>query len=681
MGNGGNGGRIFILACGLALATPAAPASAQAVVNAERGVISSTVPWIYWHESDATTNEKYWRWVADGGRFLLQSVNDAENASNDLVYWDRNGLTPPRLVSNLPIQANGSLSQEIDHTTLRGFQNVEIGRRAGGPAVRLENGSTVWNMDVVSNTWRLFRDLPTVSVPIQVADDIFLAPSGNDVLPSSNYQTNLGMLTNKFLTLHAAELWVETLVAQNTMATIGGRVLVSPTNILTRNLIASDFSGVYPTQVAVMCVKYNSFQLHVGGVELGSKLFMESNGKFEAFYIIDTVTPGVQAQGDYCYTVYRNIDNTGTNDWFAGDAILDTGKTGSGYIDLYSVRGLTNISQIGPSIAGMYRANGAYNGVAPRWAIGNLNGLYGYGTNVFGAAFGDPSATNITIDTSSGIRIRSGASDRLVADTAGNLTLTGNLTIGNTGFIKSGGKSSCTGGDGIWIAYNGTVGQACIGTQTGNRLNWDGTNLLLKSNRLQIDQNGIQIAPTNSSNYDSPSSVSFGPLGMGGSNYIQSFESGAVRTMVLQNQTASGFASHVSLWASSSGHTLDGDGRLDVRGGTSANDGYVQLSVGVSGSLLQVVSLYGFGSNGIFGPWGVASPGVVDLGRQGAKWGDIWHTPVQTTAVLWPLVDNAGRIEAKTDGSNAALACPPGQAIKNITVEFGIVVGVSCGPI
>jgi hypothetical protein len=154
-----------------------------------------------------------------------------------------------------------------------------------------------------------------------------------------------------------------------------------------------------------------------------------------------------------------------------------------------------------------------------------------------------------------------------------------------------------------------------------------------------------------------------------------------VRTFDLQNQTASGFASHISLTASSIGHTLDGYGRLDVRGGASANDGHVQLWVGVSGGLTQVVGLYGFGANGIFGPTGVSSPGVVDLGRSAAKWGDIWHTPVQTGAVLWPLVDNNGRIEAKTDGSNAALACPGGQAIKNITVEFGIVVGVSCGPI
>jgi hypothetical protein len=338
-------------------------------------------------------------------------------------------------------------------------------------------------------------------------------------------------------------------------------------------------------------------------------------------------------------------------------------------------------TQYGPTMVGNVRYGTSWNDWRPFWAIGNLSGTYDYTQHTYGFVAGDPTQTWVSVDAAKGFRIMSGATEKLRADTAGNLTLTGNLTIGNTGFIKSGGKNSCTSGDGIWIAYNGTVGQACIGTQTGNRLNWDGTNLLLKSNRLQIDQNGIQIAPTTTGNYDSPSSVSFGPLPMGGSNYIQSFESGAVRTLDVQNQTASGFASHVTLSASSVGHTLDANSRLDVRGGTSANDGFVHLVVGVSGGVSQVVGLYGFGSNGIFGPWGVASPGVVDLGRQGAKWGDIWHTPVQTGAVLWPLVDNAGRIEAKTDGSNAALACPAGQAIKNLTVEFGIVVGVSCGPI
>lgn len=69
--------------------------------------------------------------------------------------------------------------------------------------------------------------------------DVIFDPTGNDILPQSNYDLNLGAINKKYLTLHAAELWVETLVAQDTLATIGGRVLVGPTTQLTSDLAAS----------------------------------------------------------------------------------------------------------------------------------------------------------------------------------------------------------------------------------------------------------------------------------------------------------------------------------------------------------------------------------------------------------------------------------------------------------
>ena len=81
------------------------------------------------------------------------------------------------------------------------------------------------------------------NLTILPAGDIVLDPTGLDVLPGAGYEVNLGALTNKYLTLHAAELWVETLVAQETMATIGGRILVGPTTMLTSDLSAASESG------------------------------------------------------------------------------------------------------------------------------------------------------------------------------------------------------------------------------------------------------------------------------------------------------------------------------------------------------------------------------------------------------------------------------------------------------
>jgi hypothetical protein len=250
------------------------------------------------------------------------------------------------------------------------------------------------------------------------------------VIPALNYTQNLGRPFQKFLTLHAAELWVETLVAQQTMATIGGRILVGPTTMLARDL-APGATTIY--------VKHNSFLLGQAAVEYGSKLFMESGGKFEAMQVTvfpvsegGTGPPVQEADGSYAYTVMRDLDGSGANAWYAGDAVFDTGKKGSGFIDLYSVRGV--LSGYGPTIVGNIRTKsdpyGLYTDIVPRWAIGNLDGLYGYSGMVFGAAFGDNTAAWLKIDPTNGVRIGHNATTVTQIDAAGNASFTGTVTAG-----------------------------------------------------------------------------------------------------------------------------------------------------------------------------------------------------------------------------------------------------------
>ncbi len=214
--------------------------------------------------------------------------------------------------------------------------------------------------------------------------DFIFNPTGNDILPTTNYDLNIGSLSKKYLTLHAAELWVETLVAQDTIATIGGRILVGPTTVLT-----SDLTNVATT----ILVKHNQ-------MASGDRVYMEANGKVE-FMSIDSAPGGV---GPYSYTVTRNLDGTGANVWNAGDAVFNTGTTGDGFIDLYSFSGLAS-GTTGPTIVGNVRNSSTYNDWTEHWAIGNLDGLYGYGSTTYGAAFGAYSEeAYITIDSSNGVR-------------------------------------------------------------------------------------------------------------------------------------------------------------------------------------------------------------------------------------------------------------------------------------
>ncbi|MGE0460893.1 MAG: hypothetical protein AB7Q16_05950 [Vicinamibacterales bacterium] len=353
-----------------------------------------------------------------------------------------------------------------------------------------DNGGWVFRAQNEAFDWRTLNDAGTAattflsvartgldvdSITLQPnAGDIILAPGGLDILPDTGYTKNLGALTNKFLTLHAAELWVETLVAQNTMATIGGRILVGPTTTLTSDLAAAATS---------MVVKHNS-------LANGDRVVLQANGALEWM----AVTSAPSGSGPYTYSVTRDLDGTGANDWTAGDAVFNTGTTGNGFIDLYSVAGVIPGSTAGPTIVGNVRTGTTYSQVAPRWAIGNLDGTFGYGATTYGAAFGDPSATHLTIDATNGLRIRNGATNKLTADTSGNLAIVGSLSVGTSGSISSGATAYGT-GTGYWLAYNGGTPQVRVGTTSGNRLAWDGTDLTLVSANATLDSAGVTITP------------------------------------------------------------------------------------------------------------------------------------------------------------------------------------------
>jgi len=245
--------------------------------------------------------------------------------------------------------------------------------------------------------------------------DVIFNPTGNDLLPTTGYDLNIGALTNKFLTLHAAELWVETLVAQDTMATIGGRVLVGPTTTLTADLA----SGATSIQV-----KHNQ-------IANGDRLVLQANGSLEWLAVTSAASGSA---GAYIYSVTRNLDGSGANDWTAGDAVFNTGTTGDGFIDLYSVNGVIPGSTAGPTIVGNVRTGTTYSNIEPRWAIGNLNGLYGYSADTYGVALGSPSAAWVKIDPTNGVRLGHNSTTKIELDASGNASFVqGDVTLDENG--------------------------------------------------------------------------------------------------------------------------------------------------------------------------------------------------------------------------------------------------------
>ena len=348
--------------------------------------------------------------------------SDLTDSNVDLIFGRTTGGNATMRYAGTNISFDKTIVPSSDGgislgTTALGYAGLHMNT---GSAINWENGDVTVTHAANTLTFAgatsgyLFEDGSIGSsgnLTIAPAGDVVFDPTGNDILPNTGYDLNIGSLSKKYLTLHAAELWVETLVAQNTIATIGGRILVGPTTTLTRDLTAI---------ATTIYVKHNE-------MASGDRAYMEANGSVEFFAITSAAT--LEVAGDYSYTVTRNLDGTGANAWSAGDAMFNTGAAGDGFIDIYSVAGVKAGTEAGPTIVGNVRNSATYNDWTSHWAIGNLNGLYGYGATTYGVALGEYAAsrTHITLDSTDGLRFFNGT-----ATVIGQWSTAGNISVGNT---------------------------------------------------------------------------------------------------------------------------------------------------------------------------------------------------------------------------------------------------------
>jgi hypothetical protein len=80
------------------------------IINANRSLsvygpyaeVQGTYPMFQWYDTDGGANEKYWRAIANGTTWELQTVNDAYNAAAVAIYVTRSGNTPTAFYSNVP---------------------------------------------------------------------------------------------------------------------------------------------------------------------------------------------------------------------------------------------------------------------------------------------------------------------------------------------------------------------------------------------------------------------------------------------------------------------------------------------------------------------------------------------------------------------------------------------------
>lgn len=287
------------------------------------------------------------------------------DASSDEIFWQNEAATNQMKFN----YDSGLFSTPSAHITSGAIQ-----------ADNFTTGSTGWQVSYAGDgEWNKgeFRDLVTLH---------------GDIDPNTNYTSNIGSATKKYLTAHIAELRAEVMAIEERRVTTGGRF-----NVGLGNVLASDLGSADTT----ITVEYNN-------LNSGDIIHLEKVGQVE-FISVDSAASGT---GPYTYDITRDLDGTGANDWVAGDGVFNTGSSGSGFIDMYAISSLlTGVTTSGPSTAYMERTGSSYNAIDIRALTGNLNGWYGYSSDTFGFAAGDESGDHVTIDPTNGVRFIDGSSN------------------------------------------------------------------------------------------------------------------------------------------------------------------------------------------------------------------------------------------------------------------------------
>jgi hypothetical protein len=325
--------------------------------------------------------------AADGGLYLNNEV-----AGNGLVSWvtsaDRilnigagNGITVNS--TNVAVDTTYNFPWTGAHSFNAGttFNSTTT---FNDPATFADfatfNATTTFNANLTLAADVSFSGLRTISstssnnLNINAGGDLVLNPGGQDVLPGGNVLVDLGDYNRKWRTLFATELYVETLVAQDVLATIGGRIMVAPTTTLIADVTAG---------ATTIDVKHNN-------LPNGSFVMLQTApGGIAQFEVMKTTSTHSSVTGGYRYSVTRNLDGTGANAWVAGDAVVNLGRVaGEGYIDLTSTSTIHN--HLGPAMTIYSRTGTAlWTDTVPVVSLGNLASFVDFPATTFGLAVGN----------------------------------------------------------------------------------------------------------------------------------------------------------------------------------------------------------------------------------------------------------------------------------------------------
>lgn len=344
------------------------------------------------------------------------------------------------------------------------------------------------------------------NLTLQPASNIVVLPSAVTI-QSSNYASQVtGWRATyagegDFRYLFTDELHAKSFITDLEQALAGGQIISKSVAVLA-SAFTAPAAGAAATLVVRDLPSAVNMACFVSGDIVRLRQFSRAAGSLSIADCWGVVTAYVDnADGTQTWTFTRSsAPNAGAmtaGTVIAPDAIvLDYGTTGNGFYEVNAVDGAYGLNS--PYARIVSWTTHPATGQALRVQMGNLRGVYGYASTIYGVGMGDPTGANVTVEATNGVRLRQGTTDMIVLDPAGNSYFAGVMTIGTSGEIRQGTGTLGSTFTGLRLWRDSSIGR--IGGYNANTLQWYGDtsgNFVAGAGYVLLNASGIRQTVAN----------------------------------------------------------------------------------------------------------------------------------------------------------------------------------------
>lgn len=182
--------------------------------------LTSANPQLFFRESDAGTNEKVWRLLANSDSFLITMLDDANANNVSLLTFTRTGLTPGGMFVGTDLLPDADSTRDIGSSSVRwdtvyadnidvagtlAFNSISVDSgSAAAPSVEIGTGTGLYTTtDLFASTCIAFETYGLGQTPpkFQVCQGEGILISAN-IIPDSSDVNNLGSSGSRFNNLY-----------------------------------------------------------------------------------------------------------------------------------------------------------------------------------------------------------------------------------------------------------------------------------------------------------------------------------------------------------------------------------------------------------------------------------------------------------------------------------------------